>query len=306
MNSSAQHYQLPVDPTLFLTFLAVAKVGKIAGASQILNLSQPAVTAQIRKLEEQIGVTLFRRSVKGVELTAEGLSLQEKAQRIVELIDTSISEIKQTQEPEGHLSIAASTTIGSHVLPAFLIQFTKRFQKVSLNLSIGNSDEVIKLVRAGECPLGLVEGISKAAGIRTQKFLFDELIPVSSPLVATGIRHVSQLSKVPILWRERGSGTRAVVEKALLQMSVPKKKLLSRFELGSTEAIITAACEGLGIAFVSRWSIKQELNSGTLKIIPIPEIHIPRIFSWVIPSGGLSGSAKSFFEFAEKTKLQSI
>ena len=302
MSAFAENFKFPVDPGLLLTFLAVARIGKIAKASQTLHLSQPAVTAQIRRLEEQLGVTLFRRSVRGVQLTSHGFTLQESALRIVELIDSSIAGLKQSREPEGRLSLAASTTIGSHVLPAFIIQYSKRFPKVSLSLTIANTEEVLRRVRDGEIPLGLVEGISKASGVRTQKFLMDELIPVSSNSVVSELGQISQLSQTPILWRERGSGTRAVVEKALARIGIAKKDLSYRFELGSTEAITAAAREGLGIAFLSRWSIQQELNLGVLKIIPIPELRVPRVFSWVIPSGGLSGTSKSFFDFAERSK----
>ena len=298
--------RLRLDPQLLISFLAVARVGKIAQASQYLNLSQPAVTAQIRRLEEQLSVTLFRRSVRGVELTTEGRAFQEKAKIIVDLIESSVSEMINLQQPEGHLAIAASTTIGAHILPSILMSFAQKFEKTSFSLSISNTDEVIQKVRKGEIPIGLVEGLSKASGVRTQKFILDELFAVSIPSVASKVKKVSDLSQFPILWRERGSGTRSVVEKSLKSMGLDRKKLNSRFELGSTEAIITAVKCGSGIAFLSKWSIQNELNSNLLSVIPLTALKIPRLFSWVLPSGGLAGTAKAFFDFAEIEKSRSL
>lgn len=291
-----------IDPNLLVTFVCVADAGKISTASQQLHLSQPAVTAKIRKLEEQLGVALFYRSAKGVKLTEKGSIFYQKSKYINELIQSSINEIVQTDLPETPLNIIASTTIGSHLLPVLLTQFAQQYPNIKVSLAISNTQAVIKQVRNGLIPLGLVEGLSKAAGVSLQPLLDDELLLVSSTMMKNKIKTLHDLAQYPIIWRETGSGTRRVVEKALQSQGIKLTSLNTQYEFGNTESIRLAIENNLGVGFLSKWSIVDQLDTGKLHIIKLDDFQINRSFSWVLPSGGLSGSEKLFFDFCERNK----
>jgi DNA-binding transcriptional LysR family regulator len=296
-----------LEPGLLATFVAVAEAKKVSTASDHLHLSQPAVTAQVRKLEDALQTTLFVRSARGVELTAAGRRLYEFAREIEALLSKAEQAIGEKREPQGRLVIAASTTIGSYVLPPTLAAFSRRYPSISLELIIENTDSVLERVRQATCPLGLVEGLARAPQLRLTRFADDELVLIRGTDSASNARFgkpgavckARELTKFPFIWRELGSGTRAVVEQALRKAGVHPRHMSHSLVLGNTEAIKAAVAEGLGFAFVSRWSIQNELRDGSLKIVPLADLSIRRVLSWVFPSGALDGPALHFVRFAE-------
>ncbi|RYZ61697.1 MAG: LysR family transcriptional regulator, partial [Proteobacteria bacterium] len=163
-------------------------------------------------------------------------------------------------------------------------------------------------VRTGRVPLGLVEGHARASGIRLEPFLDDEIVPImaagrgrESPFV---VRHANDLDDVPMLWRESGSGTRAVVERALAKAGVRRRKTHDLdVELASTEAIVGGVMAGLGVAFVSRWSVRAHVAAGLVRVIPGLDLVVRRTFRWALPAGALSGTAARFHAFAQRTPL---
>jgi DNA-binding transcriptional LysR family regulator len=296
-----------LEPALLATFVAVADAKKVSTAADYLHLSQPAVTAQVRKLEDALRTSLFVRSARGVMMTAAGMRLYEFARQIEVLLSRAEEAVDETREPEGHLVLAASTTIGSYVLPGTLAAFCRRYPKVAVELIIENTERVLERVRGAKCPLGLVEGLARAPQLRLIRFADDELVLVrgtdpagnalfNKPLAA---RNARDLAGFPFIWRELGSGTRAVVEQALRRAGVSPKRLSHALVLGNTEAIKAAVAEGLGLAFVSRWSIQSELREGRLAIVPLADLSIRRVLSWAFPSGALDGPAAHFVRFAQ-------
>jgi DNA-binding transcriptional LysR family regulator len=291
-----------LDPVLLTTFLAVLDAGRISAAAKTLHLSQPAVTAQVRKLEEVIGRALFVRSVRGVVPTDAGLKLAVHARAIRRMLDSAFSELRATsKERSGPLVIAASTTIAAHPLPPLLASFRAQDRDLSIQLYVGNTESVIDDVRSGRTPLGLVEGHARASGIRLEPFVDDEIVPVIARNAPFSVRRPRDLESLPILWREAGSGTRAVVERMLTKAGVQRRKSRALdLEIGSTEAIIGAAAAGLGVAFVSRWSIRAHLAAGFVQLVPGLNLVIRRSFRWALPPGPLSGTAARFHDFANR------
>jgi DNA-binding transcriptional LysR family regulator len=193
----------------------VLGAGRISAAARVLHLSQPAVTAQIRKLEGALGAALFTRSASGVAPTPAGARLATHARAIQRLLDEAVAEVSGRSEAGGELLVAASTTVAAHVLPPVLAQFRRVHRDVALKVRVGNTSEVIDQVRTGQAPLGLVEGHARAPGVRLEPFLDDEIVPVVGRDASFRVRAAKDLADVPILWREAGSGTRSVVERAL-------------------------------------------------------------------------------------------
>lgn len=290
-----------LDSRRLETFRAVALAGRISEAARRLNLSQPAVTAQIRQLEEAANRPLFTRHPHGVQLTPAGRALLETANRLHDLLEEAGSRLAAPGLPAGPLQLCASTTLAAYVLPALLAAFQRAEHPDSLTLEAGNTEQVLAWVREGRFPLGLVEGPRRAPGLRLELFLADELLPVRAvkgPAALRRVRGIAELAAVPILRRESGSGTRAVVDAALKKADPGLAHRESDPVLGHTEAIKAAALEGLGIAFLSPWSIRGELRRRELEILSLPGLRIPRAFSWVRPSGGLRGMAARFHRFA--------
>lgn len=291
---------MTLDPALLPTFLAVTDSGRISAAAKQLGLSQPAVTAQVRRLEDAMGASLFVRSVRGVVPTAAGEQLAGYARSIQRLLSEATTAVSARREPLEALVLTASTTIADHVLPEVLAGFRVAHPGVGLRLEVGNTEAVLASVTSGRVPLGLVEGHARAAGIRLEPFVDDEIVAVvgrSSPFV---VRKVSDLAHVPVLWREPGSGTRSVLDRALRQAGIRRSPLPRDVVMGSTEAILGAVAAGLGVAFVSRWSVRLHLAARRVQLVPGLDFVVRRTFHWALPTGGLHGSAARFHAFAER------
>jgi DNA-binding transcriptional LysR family regulator len=267
-------------------------------------MSQPAITSRIRRLEDSVGAALLVRSVHGVVPTPAGERLAVHARELQSLLERAQQSVVDGTALAGRLSLAVSTTIAAHVLPQVLARFRKRHASVELRLKVGNTEEVIDAVRSGEFPLGLVEGHRRASGVRLSAWVEDALVPVVSPDARWTLRSADDLQGVPLLWREQGSGTRAVLVRALRQRGVRSKPGPQDLVLGTSEAIANAAAAGLGMGFLSRWSLGPYLETGRLRALPGLGLAVRRTFHWALPTGGLSGAEASFYEFAERNAPQ--
>lgn len=286
-----------IDPRRLETFRVVATAGQISAAARQLHLSQPAVTAQIRQLEAEIGHPLFRRTPKGMVLNAEGRALLGYARKVHGLLEEARGALDTT--PRGELVLAASTTVASYVLPSAIAAFVRAGRASGVRLEVGNTAEVLEHVREGRVPLGVVEGHARASGVRLERLLEDRLLPVVG---ASGPkpRRLEGLVDAPVIWREPGSGTRAVVERALRRAGLKRRFREGDLQLGGTEAIKRAAAEGLGVAFLSRWSCAAELAAGRLRVVELSGLTIARAFSWVIAGGEPGGTAGRFLGFVRE------
>ncbi|NMO17470.1 LysR family transcriptional regulator [Pyxidicoccus fallax] len=294
-----------LDPRRLETFRVVAMTGQVSAASRLLHLSQPAVTAQVRQLERECGRPLLVRTARGVRLNEAGRVLLEYAQRHHRLLDEAALAVAGEETLRGELALAASTTVASYVVPDLLASFVREHRDVQVRLEVGNTEQVLAWVGEGRVPLGLVEGHARASRIRLEHYLDDELVPVvaeRAPVELLRVRSAELLRTVPILWREPGSGTRAVLERALKRAGVrPRGLQAADMQLGGTEAIKGAVAAGLGVGFLSRWSIQGELASGRFRLLPLPELHVARAFSWVLPVDAPSGVAGGFLRHARAT-----
>ncbi len=277
----------------------------MSAASRLLHLSQPAVTAQVRQLEHDCGRPLLVRTARGVRLNEAGRILLEYAQRHHRLLDEAALAVAGEAALSGELELAASTTVASYVVPDLLASFLRDHRGVQVRLEVGNTEQVLAWVSEGRVPLGLVEGHARASRIRLEHYLDDELVPVTAsraPAELLRVRTVESLRTVPLLWREQGSGTRAVLERALKRVGVRRRgPQPGDLQLGSTEAIKGAVSAGLGVGFLSRWSIQGELASGRFRLLPLSGLHVKRAFSWVLPVDAPAGVAGHFLRHARAT-----
>jgi DNA-binding transcriptional LysR family regulator len=260
-------------------FHAVAREGNLTRAAAVLCISQPAVSKQLLSLEKSLGTALFHRLSKGVQLTESGELLLEYSTRLFDLereAERALSELRELQR--GRLIIGASTTIGIYLLPEILGEFQKLHPKIELQLEIANTQKIQQELRANKIDLTLTEGILEGNEWQSDAFAHDELIAIAAPGIAARAGSTPSLKDVcalPILLREIGSGTRAVVERALRDKDIT---LVPAMSLGDTEAIKRAAQSGLGVAFVSRLAVADELENKSLVALEISDWKVERSF----------------------------
>ena len=254
-------------------FHTVAGVLSFTRAAEILHMTQPAVTHQIRQLEEELNARLFDRSNNRISLTAAGEQVLGYADRILELYGEMSESVKTlTGDRAGLITIGASTTIAEYMLPGLLGDFRQSFPDVQIRLRVANTDAIVNLVTDNSIDLGVVEGEVDNQLLRVERCQQDELlliVPPGHPLAEKPSVAPLELTAFPFIHREDGSGTRSVVERYLGEHGVDEHALNRPFELGSTEAIKGAVQAGMGITLVSGATVSRELALGHLVAVPM-------------------------------------
>jgi len=281
-------------------FRTVAEHLNFRKAAEHLFLTQPAITLQIKALEDDLGVRLFDRAANRVSLTSQGSVLLVYATKIATLVSAAEQELgAEHGKVAGQLSLGVSTTIAQYVLPRLLGAFLDEHPRVQFSLHSGNTAEIVQLLLDDKLSVGLIEGPARDRGIRAEPFMQDELVLITSPSLKSDRMSRDQLLASNLLMREHGSGSRRVVELALEKAGLKLKSFKGVMDLDSTEAIKSAVEAGLGIGFVSRWSISKELELGALKTAAIAGLRITRHFSLISRTGPeLQGPAGAFRTFA--------
>ncbi|EMF04891.1 DNA-binding transcriptional regulator YeiE [Serratia marcescens] len=247
-------------------FTEVLKSGSTTQASVVLALSQSAVSAALADLEGQLGVQLFDRVGKRLVINEHGRLLYPKALALLE----QAGEIEQLfRHDGGALRIAASSTIGNYMLPEMIARYRRDFPATPLELNVGNSQDVIVAVADFRVDLGLIEGPCHMPELVTQPWLEDELVVFAAPdnPLTRQPPTLEALANAPWILRERGSGTREVLDHLLLA-HLPHFQLV--MELGNSEAIKHAVRHGIGISCLSRRVEAEQLASGALVELPVP------------------------------------
>jgi len=280
------------------TFHAVATERSFTRAGQTLSLSQPAVSAHIRTLERYYGGPLFQTRQRRVYLTAEGDALFGYTERVFNLMNEANRAVAATQRGQrGLLRLGASTTIGVYLLPQLLRQYTEEHEGVEVDVAIGTSAEIVARVLGEEVPFGIVEAPITHRSLDVDSIGQDDMALIAlrdHPLAQCGSVKALQLADVPILRREAGSATQALVDAALQRSGVnPPTRML----LGSAEALKQAVLSGLGLAWVPHLTVVRELQMGELAAVAVTDLSITRQRSLVVLRGApLSPAAKAFLE----------
>ena len=258
-------------------FTTVAATGSLTASARKLHISQPALSRELKAFESRLGVTLFERHAKGMRLTQAGEVLNRYAVRLFELERTAEAAMREIAGAmRGRLTLGASNTIGTYVLPPVLAAYRRQRPRVQISLFVGNTEQVSQGVDDMLFMLGFIEGPLHVQGLRTTVFQQDEIVPVAAPdhpLLKRKTLKPSDLSGEPLLMRERGSGTRELIAAALQRQNIEQGDTM---EFGNTEALKRAAVYGGGIAWLPRICIRNELRDGQLRELPLRELAITR------------------------------
>jgi DNA-binding transcriptional LysR family regulator len=266
-------------------------------------LTQPAVTLQIKALENDLGVRLFDRAFGRISLTRQGSVLLTYASKIAALVADVEQELGCNEgKVSGDLPLGVSTTIAQYVLPRLLAAFLAEYPGVQFSLHTANTSEIVKLLLDSKVSVGLIEGPARNPGVRTEPFMKDELVLITNPDFKSDHLLGNQFIASTVLMREQGSGSRRVVETALEQAGFKLKSFKKVMDLDSTEAIKSAVEAGLGVGFVSRWTISKELELGVLKVAQVDRVRATRDFSLVLRTGpdpqGPAAALRTFLSHA--------
>lgn len=265
-------------------FHTVARLLSFTKAAETLHMTQPAVTFQIRQLEEHFNTRLFDRTHNRISLTVAGQRVYDYAEKIIALYGEMDSRVRElTGDVSGILIIGASTTIAEYVLPGLLGEFQSRYKDVNVRLSVSNSLGVVHMVENNTVDIGIVESPVTNKNLAVEVCWHDELMFICQPSHAlakkTGITP-QEIVTLPFLCREEGSGTREVINEYLEDNKVSAHDLNLCMEFGSPEAIKSAVEAGLGVSIVSRATVGKELKLKTLVAIPLNPV-LERPFSFV-------------------------
>lgn len=264
--------------------LAVARLGSLGGAARELGITQPAASSRIRSMERQLGVALVDRSPRGSRLTDAGALVTDWARRVVEAAEAFDAGAQALRvRRDSRLRVAASMTIAEYLLPGWLLALRAQRPDTAVSLHAGNSAAVAERLLADEADLGFVEGLTVPTGLDSVVIAHDNLIVVTAPGHAWSRRRrpldAAELAATPLILREKGSGTRQVLDAALGGLARPL------IELSSTTAVKAAAVSGAGPAVLSELAVGEELSMRRLVGIPLAGVSLARDLRAVWPTG---------------------
>ncbi len=248
-------------------------------------MTQPAVTFQVRQLEEYFNTRLFDRTHNKVNLTPAGSKVYEFSGRIFDLYDEMENSVRElTGEISGALTIGASTTIAEYMLPTLLGQFKRQYPDINIRLKVSNTEGIVAMVEQNVIDLGVVEASVTNKNLIVEVCHDDQLVVVSPPNHELSRKkdalHPWELKNYPFICREEGSGTREVINKYLQENGVNPVEMNYCLELGSPESLKGAVEAGMGISILSRSTINKEIQLGTLSEVQL-DPPLSRPFSFV-------------------------
>lgn len=261
-------------------FEAVALKKSITKAAGFLHMTQPAVSIQIKQLQQTVGTPLIEYIGKSLYLTEAGkelLRMQKTIKHEADSFEAFISDLKGGLK--GTLSISAAST-AKYFLPYLLGAFQKKFPEVKISLKVTNRNEVLKHLYSNEFSLAILTQIPDDTTITSQPFLENPLVmacPAGHPLITRKNLTLGDLKDQPFIFREEGSGTRMVMEDELKSADIIPEKAM---ELSTNEAVKQAIMAGIGISLISSLSMKTELEAGLISTLDLS--RYPRQTHWHI------------------------
>jgi len=287
------------------TFRMVVERGSFSGAAEELDISQPAVSFQIRALEESVGHRLLDRSGRRVALTEAGEIAYRYTKRMMGIELELERELQELGDRiAGPLVLGSSTGPGELVLPQLLGRFAAAHPDVVVRLAVLDTQTVCDRVLEEELELGIVGAARQQRGLVFEPFMRDELVAIVPPGHRFAGRErltIAELVSEPLLVQQEGSGVRAVVEQAMRDAGIRDRDLTIAMELGLQQSVKAAVLDGFGITVISRLAVEREVADGSLVALPLEGDGLARQF-WMVRHAGRTPrrAARAFTEFAVK------
>lgn len=287
-------------------FYSVATNLSFTKAAKELHITQPAVTNNIKELENSLGISLFNRESNEISLNEAGVILLKYTKQAMEEykeMEFQIGLLKNSFS--GRLKIGASTTIEQYILPPILARFNSKYPDIDILLYNSNTMHVEKAVISHEIDLGVVEGNTGQKEFKYIPFIKDEIVAIahtSQPIAQRQQITLSELKDIPLVLREIGSGTLDVILRELQRHKIKLKDLNVKMYLGSTESIKAFLANADCIGFASIHAVSKEIVQGEFQIIDIEGLDITRMLNFTYPQGQPGGLVDMFIEFCLNNK----
>jgi len=290
----------------FLSFIKVIEHKSFTLAAKELYLTQPAVTNQIRLLEEDYGVELLDRSGREIIPTASGEGLFNFARRILDIYDQSKNELDRLNNLlRGSLIVGASTGPGEHILPKLLGDFKSHHPNIDIVLRVSRTEEIIRQTLERELEVGIVGATSKENALVFEPFIKDDIILICGPkhhlAGKTPIRFESILNE-PFIIQQKGAGIRTMFETGLAKRGLSIKDMNIFMELGLQESIKSAVAENFGLGIITRYAVRHEFVLGSLVEVEVQDLPVIRNEFYLVRNlkRKLSPLTEAFLSFAKQ------
>jgi DNA-binding transcriptional LysR family regulator len=293
-----------MDTRQLAAFCEVVERRSFSDAASRLGVTQPAVSQQVRALEQRLGVQLLDRSGRRVEPTEAGLRLYRGAQRMLAVEEQLLDELARPGAPlRGTLELGASTGPAAIVLPILLCEFQRANPGLRVGLSVSDTQSVVELVADRRLELGIVGAARRHRSVAFEPFFRDEVIlacPPGHPFAGRTVR-LDELPKGPLILMQQGAGVRQMVEDELRKSGTRLRDLEVPLELGLQESVRSAVQGGFGVGFISRRAVETDLAAGTLAEARVRGLDLARDI-YIARAAGRAGSsaAQGFVAFARE------
>ncbi|RMH02880.1 MAG: LysR family transcriptional regulator [Aquificota bacterium] len=259
-----------IDISKLKTFVAVADLGSFSKASEILYITQPAVTQQIKALERIIGAKLFQRQGGKIVLTEEGRRIYEIAKNLLGNYEELMEEMARIKKDfKDSLFLGVSTTLSEYKIPELVVEFHSQFPNTTIKVVVENSQQIEEGIASGVLNLGVIER-EPSDRFSSVKWFMDEIVffvPASHPFAQRGEIEPEELYSIDLIFRESSSGTRRVVKEELERLGVIFEKLNIKIEVNCGRSILHMVKCGYGASFLSKGLLEKEIERGT--VVPV-------------------------------------
>ncbi len=285
-------------------FCLIVEMKSFSRAAEAAFVTQSAMSHLIKNLEDELGGKLLNRSGKTITPTSAGKILYDHAKKILEGYKSLENDIYNVvKKIKGPLYLGASTTVAKYLLPQVFYDFSRNYPEAQLNLSVSGPEKVVSELQQGKIDIGIVEGNIKDKRIIFREIARDEIVLIASdgnPLTKRKIVAPQYLMDQSFILPEAGSGTREFIDEFLSIMKIEPQDINVIMTLSDPELLVQMVQSGLGIAFVSKWSIFKTIKEGTIKILKMPGKRLYRKFYFVVPDKEPSTMvARTFLEFVK-------
>ncbi len=269
-----------MDISQIRTVLEIVRRGSFSEAASALNISQPAVSLHVQRLERELGARLLDRKGSRVSLTPHGEAFLRHAERIVAAHAEMREDISRlAHDLSGSIRIAASTIPGEFLLPGLLADFTALHSKVAMTLKIGDTEAVIAEVEGGATDVGFTGAPAPHSTLKQEPVYTDTLVlavPASHEFAQNPTVRVEELAEERLIARENGSGTMSSIQRILSDSGIDTRQWTPSVVLGSTQAVLSGVEAGLGISFVSALAARQGVQAGAIAALGVDGVDLKR------------------------------
>lgn len=291
-------------------FHTVAQRLNFTRAAKELFITQPAVTRHIHELEQHFKVKLFERNGTRIRLAPAGKRLLQHTEELFAVYRNLEFDMSSfTQGFSGRLFLGGSMTTAPYIIPPILADFHSRYTEVQVSLITGNTQQIEQALENQQIDLGIVEGHSRNPSIKYTEFMKDEIVLVSNPahpLAKKQTIRPDDLTRIPLLLREPGSGTLEVLAHALKGVGIKLSQLQKEMQLNSTEVIKSYLLHAPCMAFLSVHAILKELQNNECTIVDVKGLNIERSFYFARLQGEAQALPELFMKFALHYKKKGV